>query len=174
MNNLQTESLAANVKAFCEKLSVKELTEVTMYVVYMSTVETYTPSDTTKTFIDEIFGAKLWASNQYDEIKKPEFISRTSRNDQEFVRMVRIGLLQEYFWRTKEIARETTNKTEKIEILSTQDKKDLHDILKEHKHMLDYQLEDEETVRKVGGEELVEEKRRHLSFIEKFWKLKLF
>lgn len=59
--------------------------------------------------------------------------------------------------------------------LFTKDEKQmLSEIMYEHKAMLEYQLEDDKFIRNSDeeGEELVEIKKKHLNFLEKFGSLK--
>lgn len=186
MNTLQLDSIHANVKGFCKDITLADLREITMYVCYNSTDLNYKLSPLTKEFILQMFGEKLWKDNQDDEIKKPEFFCKVSRNDQELIRLVRIGLLQEHFWRSEKASDFTELKTavkdleKKVDLkpdgykLPSEDKTILTEILKEHQAMLEYQLEDKRSVKAAGGQELVDEKERHLKFIKKFWKLKIF
>lgn len=198
MNQQQFTSLNANVKAFCKPLNDEQLIDLTDFLNYRC-YDKEEPTGFIKDFIEEFFSLRLWDENLYDEIEKPAFFNKASMTDKELIRLVRVGLLQECFFRSyvnlkvKKTLVDTTNepkpfvsreegaklradkpKGPKEEKLSTQDKKDLKDILTEHHAMLKYQLEDEDGVREAGGNELVEEKKRHQKFINKFFKLKLF
>jgi len=169
MNQLELKSLDANVTAFCKKLTNAQLVEVTDFVVYHSTDTSIKATKLSTEFVNEFFGEKDWNDNLSDELKKPEFFTKASRNTQEVIRLVRVGLLQECFFR---LAKKTKEPSE--DKLSAQDKKTLKEIINEHHAMLEYQLEDEDGVRKVGGDELVAEKNRHKEFLEKFGKSKNF
>ncbi len=187
MNILELKSMDVNVTAFCKKLTNAELAEVTDYVVYHSTDTSIKLSQLCIEFIHEFFGEKDWKDNLDDEINKPEFFTKCTRNTQEIIRLVRIGLLQECFFRfinkTKEpvaaerkpfVSREEGAKLHISHVsehkLSPSDRKALKEILNEHHAMLTYQLEDEKGVIDAGGEELVAEKKRHKKFIERFGK----
>jgi DNA-binding MarR family transcriptional regulator len=167
MNELQHKSLDANLDRFCKDLSDSELSELTDFLVYGCYSEE--PKEWVKDFIDDFIGNKEWAQNLADEKNPPQYFFKATRNTQEIVRLVRIGLLEKSFHRFSALTRNP------LVSLTKSDKKNLKEILHEHKTMLEYQLEDEDFIRNsvgyVGydeGEELVDEKKRHLKFLETF------
>ena len=188
MNPLEFKSLNANVSAFCKKLTDVELKDLTDFLNYGCYTDK--PNKIASEFIADFCGNKGWDANLYDEKEKPQFFNRASMNDKELIKLVRVGLMQECFFRFTRILdgtpyvlptikRDVTKMAVKVPLstlsnikLSTQDKKTFKEIIKEHSAMLEYQLEDEDSVRKAGGEELVDEKKRHKDFLERFGKSK--
>jgi hypothetical protein len=164
MNELQLKSLDTNLDKFCKDLSDSELTELTDFLCYGCYSEE--PKTWVKEFIDDFIGNKEWVANLTDEKKPPEFFFKASRNTQEIVRLVRIGLLEKSFNRFSALTKKP------LSTLTKSDEKNLKEILHEHKAMLEYQLEDEDEIKRYvsedEGEELVVEKKRHLKFLETF------
>ena len=163
MNELQLKSLDANMDKFCKELSDSKLSELTDFLCYGCYSEE--PKTWVKDFIDDFIGEKEWADNLSDEIKQPECFSKATINTQEIVRLVRISLLEKSFHRFSALTKKP------LSTLTKSDEKNLKEILHEHKAMLEYQLEDEDSIiNSVGddGEELVDEKKRHLKFLETF------
>jgi hypothetical protein len=168
MNELQHKSLDANLDRFCKDLSDSELSELTDFLVY----DCYSkePKEWVKDFIDDFIGEKEWAQNLADEKKPPQYFFKASRSTQEIVRLVRIGLLEKSFHRFSALTKHP------LLSLTKSDKNSLREILDEHKSMLEYQLEDEDEIKRYvsedEGEELIVEKKRHLKFLEKvdYWK----
>jgi hypothetical protein len=166
MNDLQAKSLDANLTTFVKPLSDKKLVELTNFLVYRYATDQ--PEKWVLDFVHEFVGEKDWNDVLSDEIKKPEYFNKASRNAHELVRVIRIWLLEESFRRFQLSLVKPKN------ILEPKDKASLIEILDEHKAMLEYQLEDEDAIRSVGedGEELVQEKKKHLKFLENvaWWK----
>ncbi len=168
MNELQLKSLDTNLDKFCKDLSDSKLSELTDFLCYGCYSEE--PKTWVKEFIDDFIGNKEWVANLTDEKKPPEFFFKASRNTQEIVRLVRIGLLEKSFNRFSALTKKP------LSTLTKSDEKNLKEILHEHKAMLEYQLEDEDEIKRYvsedEGEELVVEKKRHLKFLEKvdYWK----
>lgn len=169
MNQLQLDSLDANLDRVEKALSDAELAELTNFLLYDCYTEK--PSKFVAEFIEEFFGNKEWADNLSDEIKKPQYFFKASRNTQELIRLVRIALLEKSLNRFSKLV----PKKPKV-VLTKEDKTSLKEILEEHQAMLEYQLEDEDFIRnsvdEEEGEELVASKRKHLEFLEKFGNLK--
>jgi len=177
MNQQEHKSLNANVSAFCKGLTDMQLKDLTDDMNYNCYNKGFKPNAVATKFIEEMFSKSVWDDNLSDEINKPEFFCKATRNDKELIRLVRIGLMQECFFRFMLLLNGTPYTPSKpIEVkpkepkglLSVMEKLNLTDILKEHYAMLEYQLEDEEGVYKVGGDELVNEKKKHRDFIEQF------
>jgi len=166
MNELQQKSFDANLDRVEKALSDAELAELTNFLLYDCYTEK--PSKFVAEFIEEFFGNKEWADNLSDEIKKPEYFFKASRNSQELIRLVRIALLEKSFNRFSKLVPKV--------VLTKEEKTSLKEILEEHQAMLEYQLEDEDFIRNSVGdeesEELVASKRKHLEFLEKFDNLK--
>ena len=168
MNQLQLDSLDANLDRVEKALSDAELAELTNFLLYDCYTEK--PSKFVAEFIEEFFGNKEWADNLSDEFNKPQYFFKASRNTQELIRLVRIALLEKSFNRFSKLV----PKKPKV-VLTKEDKTSLREILEEHQAMLEYQLEDEDFIHNSVGdesEELVASKRKHLEFLEKFGNLK--
>jgi hypothetical protein len=168
MNELQHKSLDANLDRFCKDLSDSELSELTDFLCYGCYSEE--PKAWVKDFIDDFIGEKEWVQNLADEKTPPQYFFKATRNTQEIVRLVRIGLLEKSFHRFSALTKQP------LVSLTKTDKKNLREILHEHKAMLEYQLEDEDEIKRYvsedEGEKLVVEKKRHMKFLEKvdYWK----
>lgn len=168
MKELQLKSLDANLDKFCKDLSDSDLAELTNFLCYGCYSEQ--PKAWVKDFIDDFIGDKEWRDNLSDEINKPEFFNKASRNTQEIVRLVRIGLLEKSFHRFSALTKHPLLSLKKT------DEKSLKEILREHHSMLEYQLENEDLIiNSVGddeGQALVVEKKRHLKFLKNipYWK----
>lgn len=172
MNQQEFKSLNANVSAFCKGLTDMQLKDLTDDMNYNCYNKGFKPNAVATKFIEEMFSKKVWDDNLSDEINKPQFFNKVTMNDKELIRLVRVRLMQECFFRFMLLLNGTPNTPSKpIEpkgLLSVMEKLNLKDILNEHYYMLEYQLEDEEGVRNVGGDELVNEKKKHRDFIKQF------
>lgn len=168
MNELQQKSLDANLEKFCKDLTDIELGGLTNFIIYGCYSKK--PHELAIQFIEEFFSTEEWDKNLSDEIEKPQYFNKASRNTQELIRVVRIGLLEKSFHRyLKGLLKQP-------EVVLTKDEKaTLKDILREHQAMLEYQLEDKDfiinSVRGDEGEELVATKQKELDFLEKFGSL---
>jgi hypothetical protein len=168
MNELQQKSIDANLDKFCKDLTDIELGGLTNFIVYGC--HSKKPHELAIQFIEEFFSTEEWDKNLSDEIEKPQYFNKASRNTQELIRVVRIGLLEKSFHRYLK----GLLKQPKV-VLTKEDKTSLREILEEHQAMLEYQLEDEDFIHNSVGdesEELVASKRKHLEFLEKFGNLK--
>lgn len=178
MNQQQINSITKHLNAFIEKLTNEELVGLIRYICYKALATPFEkPDKIASAFIDEFFGEITWAKILSDERDSTKIFMSASLTERELVRHMRIALMQESFFRLAEITDKPKIKKVKTSNLSKEDKKDLTDILVEHRAMLKYQLEDEDAIRSVdeeAGDKLVDEKKKHLAFIEKTIKNKLF
>jgi len=169
MNELQQKSLDANLDKFCKDLTDIELGGLTNFIIYGCYSKK--PDELDSQFIEEFFSFEEWDKNLSDEIEKPKYFNKASRNTQELIRVVRISLLEKSFHR---FLKGLLNQPKVV--LTKGEKSTLKDILKEHQAMLEYQLEDKDfIINSVGGEEgdeLVATKQKELDFLEKFGSLK--
>lgn len=159
MNDLLTQSLLKNVSNYCKSLSDSDLAELTDFLCYGCYERE--PKDWVKEFIDDFIGEKEWVDNLRDEKNPPAYFFKATSNTKEIIRLVRIDLLQESFSRFSYLLKNP------LVSLSGSDKTNLKEILGEHKAMLEYQLEDEDSIVNSceDGQELLDEKKRHLNFL---------
>lgn len=182
------QSIIANVSAFVKKISDVELFDLVMFVCYTPNVApTHSiENDVQRKFVDEVLGASDWKDYIDDLIKKPYFFkcSYSFKTNLDFIEKI---LHSEVYFRfqatlSPQVGEKVVVKEkEKVVIkyvdkplLTKSEKGTLSEILSEHKAMLEYQLEDEDAIRNCDdeGEALVDQKKKHLGFIEKFGKLK--
>lgn len=174
MNQLEIKSINKHLTEFAKTLTNTQLIGLVEWFCYKSLETPFeAPNDIAKKFIDTFFGEFVFANILSDERGHNNYFLKSSLSERELYNFMRIGLLQESFFRLKDSVDKPVAKP-KEDKLTLQDKKDLRDILKEHNAMLEYQLEDESDIIKTGGQELLDEKKRHKEFIKKFGKLKLF
>ncbi len=166
------QSIIANVSAFVKDLSNVEIYDLTMFVCYTPNVAPThnTENETQRRFVDEVLGADDWRLYINDLIKKPYFLSSSGsfRSNLELIEKI---LHSEVFFRFQDCM---TPKVVEKPLFTRDEKRTLGEIIGEHKAMLEYQLEDEDFIRNCGedGEELVDLKKKHLNFLEKFGSLK--
>lgn len=178
MNNFVRQSLIKNTHAFCDKLTDTEMRDLAHYFVYEVNMEDIQdPNELQVKFIDEFFGMKEWENHLHDITKTSYFLlaSYTFRTNFDFITKI---LLSDVFFRFSKLVhtQEDAKPAPKPKIIrqkpqiSTKDKKLLAEILSEHEAMLEYQLEDEESIRKYDDEggTLVDEKKKQLKFIQNF------
>ena len=167
------QSIIANVGAFVKELSNVELYDLVMFVCYTPNVApTHNiENDIQRRFVDEILGAENWRMYNNDLIHKPQYFlscPHSFRSNLEFIEKI---LHSEVFVRFQGVM---IPKVVEKPLFTRDEKRTLTEILDEHKAMLEYQLEDEDFIRNCDedGEELVELKKKHLTFLEKFGSLK--
>lgn len=169
MNDLQYKSLEKNLNNFLKNLTDTQMVELTNFLLYDCYEKE--PNKWIAEFIDDFFEREEWDKNLSDEIKKPEYFFSASRNTQELIRIVRIAVLEKSFNKIATLL----EKEPKVK-LTKKDKNTLSEILTEHQSMLEYQLEDEDEIRKHFDEDegtmLIANKRKHLKFLETFGNLK--
>lgn len=184
MNDFVKKSLIANVSGFTEKLSDKELSDLTEFFCFKINVDVKSkPSNVELDFIDKVLGKSNWEDYMSDLILSPIFLkaSYSFRINFDFITKL---LLAEVFFRFSTIVSETKpTPKEKVVVktvaaeakLKPKEKDTLKEILEEHQAMLEYQLEDEDYILGVGkdGKELLAQKKRHLKFIKNFGKFKI-
>lgn len=168
MNDIVRKSLIANVTGFTKDLTDLEVKDLVGFICYMPS---YKPTldidnDVQRKFVDEILGSDEWSNYIGDLIKLPIFLksSGSFRTNLEFIEKI---LHSEAYFRFENVLNNL--KKEKAKLPSAE-KTILKNILDEHKAMLEYQLEDEDFIRNCDneGEEFIDEKRRHLKFLEEF------
>lgn len=163
------QSLINNVGKFVKPLSNIELYDLVNFVCYVPNIApTHNiENEVQQRFVDEILGASDWELYINDLIKKPQYFLSSSgsfRSNLEFIEKI---LHTEMFFKFQMML---SVKVEKP-LFTKSEKKTLSDILGEHKAMLEYQLEDEQSIINSCGDdakELIELKKKHLIFLEKF------
>lgn len=166
------KSIIANVSAFVKDLSNVELYDLVMFVCYTPNIAPThnVETETQRRFVGEVLGSN-WTLYINDLINKPQYFlscPHSFRSNLEFIEKI---LHSEVFFRFQDCM---TPKVVEKPLFTKGEKQTLTEILKEHKEMLEYQLEDEDFIRNCDedGEELVELKKKHLTFLEKFGSLK--
>lgn len=162
MQDKLLKSLEKNLDNYCKTLSDAELAELTDFLLYGC--YNSEPNEWVKEFIDDFFDFKEWEKNLSDEVNPPQNFFKANRNTSDLIRTVRLGLLELSFHRFNKTVKNNITQLDKTEKLI------LKDILTEHKAMLEYQLEDEDFTRNSDkdGEAFLEEKKKHVEFINKF------
>lgn len=180
MKKYVRDSIIANVSNFTDTLTNEELNEVIQYFVYDSNNRTPVElTDLQLTFAVKFFGTDEWTNHIFDTVHQQMWL-KASNNTRENVVFIRQVLLSTAFFRFKNLmaSKPQLVKPKPIKLvkekdkLTPSDKKNLKEILEEHKSMLEYQLEDEDGIRSLDEDgDLLKTKKRHLKFIEKYEKL---
>lgn len=166
MNTFQLKSFEANLKAFIEPLTLSEFIALTEWFTYdLAATPFVAPNELCLKFITEFFGDETFVRILSDVRGENKSFLKSSLSERDLFETIRSGLTQIAFFKLRRLHAEKP----KGLILAKADKKNLNKILAEHGAMLRYQLEDEDFIRNSDseGDELVEEKKRHLAFIEK-------
>lgn len=181
MNALIRQSIIDNVHAFCEKLTDAEMQDLVSYFVYeVNMKDRHEPREVHLRFIDEFFDIKDWLKHLHDVDNAQFFLgaSITLRTNLDFIQKV---LLSDTFFRYTTLLHKVEDlqdakpapKPKAVKQkpqISTADKKTLSEILREFEAMLEYQLEDEESLTKYSDDEvdLIKQKKKQLKFIQNF------
>lgn len=167
------QSIIANVSAFVKDLSNVELYDLVMFVCYTPNIAPThnVETETQRRFVDEVLGENDWRMYMNDLINKPQYFLSSSASFRTNLELIEKILHSEVFFRFQDCM---TPKVVEKPLFTKGEKQTLTEILEEHKAMLEYQLEDEDFIRNCDedGEELVELKKKHLTFLEKFGSLK--
>lgn len=176
MNPLIRQSIIDNVHAFCDKLSDKELQEVVSYFVYeVNMKDRPEPNEIQLRFIDEFFSLKDW-NYHLEDVDNAKYLLRSSatlRTNLDFIQKV---LLSDAFFRFMNLVGKSIppakpkREPKPKPTLTPTEKKLLTGILQDHEAMLEYQLEDEESIAKYSDDEvdLVALKKEQLNFLQNF------
>lgn len=170
------QSIIANVGDFVKKISDVELFDLVNFVCYSPNIApTHNiENDVQRRFVDEVLGASDWSDYIDDLIKKPMFFkcSYSFKANLDFIEKI---LHSEVYFRFQNTLTPKVVEVKKPK-LTKNEKLMLTDILAEHKAMLEYQLEDEDYIRNCDddGDEFVDMKKNHLTFLEKLGKKDFF
>lgn len=164
MKDFQIKSIADNLNEYVKDFTNEELaTLVDEYCYGVLETPFRKPSEMTMKFANEFIGEVEFA-RVITDVRNPDKLFLSSKDStRELVRMLSMALMEKSFVRFEKLLKS------KPIILSKEDKKNLREIRDEHEAMLKYQLEDEDAIRNTDSEEgqaLVDEKKRHLFFLE--------